>query len=311
MSLGRPKLLITNNHEDYTGGGTYVMMILNILKRYYDIYTDKNLNYYLNSQTPWNLQPDEIGQFERGIEIDLHVYADYHGWTPPLGKKNIQIIYYPLNKKMDGWDQFFVLNEYCLAESNRLYPGRGHIVSPYFRSTDFYILPKKNQAINIGHYFIDPDGHSKNQHFVINWFRQQTQFETLILHGKLTHSDYFNFLVELVGDDPRIQIKYNRSQEEIRHDLAQSLAMIHAIGYGRDDLAQTEHFGLVAVEALLSGCQPFVHDSGGCRDIAGVIPYRDFDQISMPRVDPQSLKQLGENYNMGLTQQQILKVLHE
>ena len=29
----KPTLLITNDHRDITGGGTYVMMILNILKK--------------------------------------------------------------------------------------------------------------------------------------------------------------------------------------------------------------------------------------------------------------------------------------
>ena len=311
MTGQRPKLLITNNHEDYTGGGTYVMMIVNILKRYYDIYTDKNLDYYLNPNTPWRLAPGEIGMLESNMPIDLHLYADYHGWTPPLGKRNIQIIYYPLDKKIDGWDTFFVLNEFCLAECNRLWPGRGHIVTPYFDSNGFYILPKKKQAINVGHYFVDPDGHSKNQHHVIHWFRNQTQFETLVLHGKLTHPDYYNFLLELADHDPRIQLKYNRPQEEIRLDLAESMAMIHAIGYGRNSPAQTEHFGLVAVEALLSGCQPIVHNSGGCRDIPGVVVYNDFSEIRLINANPQALREIGCTFNEDYTHKQILKVLHE
>ena len=58
--MTRKNLLITNNHEDYTGGGSYVMMILNVLKKYYDIYTDKNVGYYHHPRTPWKLQPDEI-----------------------------------------------------------------------------------------------------------------------------------------------------------------------------------------------------------------------------------------------------------
>ena len=257
------------------------------------------------------MSPGEIKLFSGNVDIDLHLYADYHGWVQPLGKRNIQIIYYPLQKRTDGWDKFFVLNNFCLAEANKLYPGRGHIVTPYFDDSNFYLLPKKRQVINIGHYFIEEDQHSKNQHFVIDWFQKQNYYESLILHGKLTHPDYYNFLVQIINNDPRIQINYNKTQDVIRADLAQSMIMVHAIGYGRTNPAQTEHFGLVAVEALLSGCQPIVHNSGGCKDIPGVITYNDFSEIPViSETDPLKLREIGQTFNTSITEQQILKALN-
>jgi glycosyltransferase involved in cell wall biosynthesis len=311
MTVSLPTLLITNRHQDYTGGGNYVMLILNILKKYYKIYVDSNVNYYTNPQTPWFMNSDEVHLYQKNIDIDLHLYADYNGWTAPLGKRNVQIVYYPLNKKVLGWNKFFVLNKFCLTAIQNLYTGQAHIITPYIKQDNFYISQKKNQLINIGHYFIEADGHSKNQHYVIEWFKQQDQFDSLILHGKLTHTDYYHLLEDLIDDDGRIKLKFNRPQNEIAFDLSESKALIHAMGYGRTNPAQTEHFGLVAVEALLSGCQPIVHNSGGCKDIPGVIKFDEFTDISSISCDPIKLRLLGEQFNEKLTEQQLLEALNE
>ena len=41
----------------------------------------------------------------------------------------------------------------------------------------------------------------------------------------------------------------------------------------------TEHFGIVAIEAMASGCQPIVHNSGGCKDIDGVWVWNNFEDM--------------------------------
>lgn len=304
-------LLISNQHKDYTGGGSYVMMVLNILKKHYRIVTFDHTPYYVNPQTPFALAADEIELANSSMDFDLHLYADYRGWTQPLGNTNIQLIYYPIEKNVTGWNNFFCLNQFCLTQTQNLYQGKSSIISPYFNQNKFYILPKKNQVINVGQYFYEQDGHSKNQHLVIEWFKNQTKFETLILHGKIVSDNYYSYLKTLTQDDPRIILKGNKSSDEIKLDLAESLIMVHAIGYGRTDPAQTEHFGLVAVEALLSGCQPYVHDSGGCKDLDGVMVYQTFSEISTPNLSPLELRKKASVYNIDNTESQLLQAINE
>lgn len=306
----KPKLLITNDHRDITGGGTYVMMILHILRKHYQLYTDSDVNYYSRENTPWKLNPHEMHKFNGYFVPDVHLYCSYRGWTPPLGKKNIQITFFPQDKITIGWDKFFVLNDFCAAACNVVWGNKNHIVTPCFNDADYYIANKSNTVINIGQYFYEPDGHSKNQHLIIKWFKNQKTATKLICHGVTTNLQYYNHLRKISEDDPRIQIKGNATQKEVRKDLAEAKYMIHAIGYGRTNPAQVEHFGLVAVEALLSGCQPIVHNSGGCKDIPGVITYNQFDDIALLDTEPVKIREFGAMFNSKNTEQQILKALN-
>lgn len=308
--MTKPTLLISNYHEDFTGGGTYVMMILNVLKKYYELYTDKNVEYYYNQYTPHKLNPGEIKLADSSQSFDLHLLAHYRGWVPPRGKRNVQITYYPLQKDITGWDSFFVLNNFCLYVANKFYSIPKHIITPYYDASGFYISDKTVDLINIGHYFIESDGHSKNQHIIIEWFKRQPNLGKIIFHGGLTNPNYFRYLLDISKDDPRIVLKYNRTQEEIRKDLSDSRYLIHAIGYKRTAPEQTEHFGLVAVEALLSGCQPIVHNSGGCPDIPGVICYNDFSDIQLLETNPERLRTFGSRFNIKKTEDQLVKALN-
>lgn len=310
MEYIMPSLLISNNHEDYTGGGTYVMMILNILKKYYTLYTDKNVHYYTAHNTPWKLNPGEIQLAPSSLVPDIHLFANYWGWIQPRGKQNIQIIYYPQPKKIEGWNKFFALNDFCKEVIDKLYSTDSHIITPYFDSSGFYVKEKKKTIINIGQYFIDPDGHCKNQHAIAEWFKKQEDFDNLIFHGKMTHPNYYRHVVNAAKGDPRIIVKADRSQAEIREDLSTSKYMVHAIGLGRTDPSQTEHFGLVAVEALLSGCQPIVHNSGGCKDIPGVLSYNNLSDITFPETDPEALRKIGLEFSIDSTEKQLLKAIH-
>ena len=76
--------------------------------------------------------------------------------------------------------------------------------------------------------------------------------------------------------------------------------LIHANGYGRSDPAQTEHFGIVAIEAMLSGVQPIVHNSGGCREIEGVWTWDNWDDLThliQRATNPVQLREFGKAYN--------------
>jgi glycosyltransferase involved in cell wall biosynthesis len=310
--MKKPTLLVSNDHKDKTGGGTYVMMVLNILKKHYKIFSDGDTDYYSETETPWKFASNEIESFNNSFVPDLHLYASYRGWIKPKSKKNVQIIFYPIDKELTGWNQVISLNNYVIEPSRSKWNVKADIVEPYFEFDKFNVSEKEDTLINIGNYFFENDGHSKNQHLVIGWFKKQTKLKKLICHVMISNQQYFNELLRLSKDDNRITLKNNCTQEEIRSDLSKSKYMLHAIGYGRTDPAQTEHFGLVAVEALLSGVQPVVHRSGGCKNIPGVITYDRFDEIMLPEnTDINSLRAYGHKFNIQNSEIQLMKVLYE
>jgi glycosyltransferase involved in cell wall biosynthesis len=310
--MSKPTLLISNDHQDKTGGGTHVMMMLNILKKHYKIFVQGAVDYYCYSDTPWKLEAGEIHAYDGSFIPDVHLYASFRGWTQPLGKKNVQIIFYPIDKVLTGWDQVIGLNNFVIEASRLNWSVKADIVEPYFNFDKFYISEKEDSVINIGNYFFEDDGHSKNQHLVIGWFKKQKKLKKLICHGMISSQLYYDELLRLSEDDNRIIIKNNCMQDEIKNDLSKAKYMLHAIGYGRTNPAQTEHFGLVAVEALLSGVQPVVHHSGGCKDIPGVLTYDRFDEIQLPETtDTDSLRAYGHQFSIQNSENQLMKALYE
>lgn len=310
--MNKPTLLINNDHQDKTGGGTYVMMIINILKKHYTLFSAGDTDYYSNTDTPWKLDATEIQTCNNSFVPDLHLYASYRGWIEPKGKNNVQIIFYPIEKELTGWNQVISFNNYVIEPSRSKWNVKSNIVEPYFDFDKFYVSEKENTIINIGNYFFENDGHSKNQHLVIGWFKNQKNLKKLVCHGMISNQLYFDELVRISKDDNRIILKNNSTQEEIRSDLSKSKYMLLAIGYGRNDPAQTEHFGLVAVEALLSGVQPVVHHSGGCKDIPGVLTYDRFDEIQLPEnTDTNSLIAFGHQFSIKNSESQLMKALYE
>jgi glycosyltransferase involved in cell wall biosynthesis len=285
------------------------MMILNILRNHFDLYTDTDVEYYSRENTPWKLNLGEMRQADFSFSPDVHLYASYRGWVAPKGKKNIQITYFPQDKNIAGWDNLFVLNEFCVEACRQFWNVEGSIVTPFFNEHDYYVTEKKNTVINIGHYFYEQDGHSKNQHMLIEWFKNQDRADKLICHGMVSNIEYYEYLRRMAEGDSRIEIKGNSTQAEIRKDLAEARYMIHAMGYGRTSPAQVEHFGLVVVEALLSGCQPIVHNSGGCKDIPGVITFDQFSDIVLADTDPTKIIEFGLMFNVKNTEQEILKAI--
>lgn len=309
--MTKPTLLVSNDHRDKTGGGTYVMMILNILKKYYMIFVQGDVEYYSDADTPWRLSANEVNFYDNSFAPDLHLYASYRGWIEPKGKKNVQVVFYPIEKQITGWGQVISLNSYVVEPCRSKWNVKADIVEPYFEFDKFYSSEKEEILINIGNYFFENDGHSKNQHLVISWFKNQTKLQKLICHGMVANPLYFDELLRITKDDSRIILKQNCTQEEIRSDLSKSKYMLHAIGYGRSDPAQTEHFGLVAVEALLSGVQPVVHRSGGCKDIPGVMTYDSFADIQLPEsINVESLINYGQRFNIQNSENQLMKALH-
>jgi len=137
----------------------------------------------------------------------------------------------------------------------------------------------------------DPEklsGHSKNQHLLIAAFRTLPKELPWSLHlagSVLSEGDkaYLEVCRRLAVGDPRIRFYPMASREEL-HDLyARAKVAVFAMGYGRTDPAEVEHYGIAAEKALLSGCYTIVHGSGGSPEFADEVWHQPYDLSTLMR----------------------------
>lgn len=277
------RIVIDNRHMDYSGGGEHVRMIISLLSNFGDIYVIKNPNFYSGnnfSSTNINTTPK---RYNYNFIPDLFVYIDYRGHVSPIGRVNAQICFYGIDKKVSNYDYALCINDFVARSVSKNWANVCPIViPPYYDHTLYRIGVKEKRLINIGNFFIESDGHSKNQHLLIDWFLGSGLSEdgwVFDFFGFKNNDDYFNSLIRKVGKCNSINLYPNAAREDMLSSLSSSRFLIHAMGLGRTKPEQTEHFGLVAVESLLSGCRPIVHLSGGCPEIKGTLHYSELNQI--------------------------------
>jgi SAM-dependent methyltransferase len=302
--LTKPTLLLSNHHRDFSGGGQAVLQMLYLMQDHFDIYVDHDISAYC----PNKLLDDPDFRHPKIAPLDLvpsvHLLAHYRGWEAPRGDVNIQLCFFPVEKKIDGWDLGLVVHDFVARAVRAEWQIPSVTVPPFFDHSEYAVSKKSNTCITIGNYFLEQDGHSKNQHLIIDWFKENATrlgLERLILHGFPADPNYVQSLREKIIGDSRIELFCAAPSEQVRADLSLASWLIHAIGYGRTKPEQTEHFGMVAVEALLSGAQPLVHFSGGCPEIFGVKHWADFGELSAIiesgyKVPPQTLREYGAIY---------------
>lgn len=314
--LNKLKLLVSNDHPDHSGGGNYFMMILSLLKDYVEFYVDDHLDYYSDPSTLHAFSKEEIHPVDSSFVPDLHLYASYRGWMKPRSSNAIQVCYYPIKKKIDGWN---TMNAWVARQISLQWKKSTFVVSPFYENSNFHVTNKENTCITIGNYFYGKNKHSKNQHLIIEWFEKNKQvlnLKELILHGFILDQSYYDKLHLLAKSNVNIRIHNASPKEQILQDLAKSKYLIHAMGLGRNTsftrllnplglyrarIPEVEHFGLIAVEALLSGCLPIVHNSGGCPEIEGTMIYENLCEInqiikSNPQPNVDSLVFYGKKY---------------
>ena len=261
-------LLIKNRHQDNAGGGRHAFQIAEIAAEFYEVefessYIDTELTGYEQRE----FRSPSAGQ------PDVFMVFDHHSETPPEGKVNIHFCYFPgPGSAYQDYDFVIANSDYTKTHVEARWGKPCFVVNPYVDIDDYTIGPKRDLILSVGSYFLEADGHSKNQHLVLEWFIQQGLYEKymLIMTGFVVHKTFFEHLQALAAPYPNITVLASVSHEQLQRLYAMSAFLISATGYARDNPAQTEHFGYIAVEAMAAGCQPLVHNSGGCRDIPGV-----------------------------------------
>lgn len=134
-------------------------------------------------------------------------------------------------------------------------------------------IPKKEDIaiISIGRF--NGKGRSKRQDVIINAFLslldQVDTKLTLHLAGYVQDKTYLAQLKKQAGGFP-VQFYENVSEEKKKELLQKSIIYVHACGYQIDEEQEpenTEHYGIVVVEAMAQGCIPLVVGKAGPAEI--------------------------------------------
>lgn len=299
-------------HNDYSGGGRYCLQLAYALSKYFDVYMSRfDSNDSILTGMEFNIR-----QYRNDFVPDLFIAASHWGNIEPKGKLNACVCYFPLEQARESlrkYDFAISICDYADRYQKTMWGLPSIVINPYIRMDDFHIAAKDNLIVCVGNYFHEEDGHSKNQHLVLKWFVENGLFKDyeLIFTGFVGNRQFYDYLVRKSGRYPNVRVLSSVSFRELADLYSRAKYLVHAIGYRRKLPHQTEHFGYVAVEAMASGCQPIVHNSGGCKDIEGVRIWNDFEEIlgRMTDPDPFMLRELSKKYSFEVVLENQIRKL--
>lgn len=131
---------------------------------------------------------------------------------------------------------------------------------------------KDRIVLGVGRFF--RGGHSKNQHVLIEAFRElnETGWELHLVGGADQSRSTAEYLAELAraASDLPLRLHVNARAEELEDLYDRGALFWHATGFGQDAKRhpeRLEHFGLATVEAMAYGAVPLVFPAGGQTEV--------------------------------------------
>jgi GT2 family glycosyltransferase/glycosyltransferase involved in cell wall biosynthesis len=224
--------------------------------------------------------------------VDIFITMGNEVYPPvePVGKINIHHCQFPFPPESQTNEQVSRLNKIDYVVVNSEYT-KGHylqaaqsvgfnnlkvvVISPPI--SDLPVREKEknqNQILSVGRFFVH--GHSKNQHMLINAFRNlliKHPDATLVLAGGLApgpvHREYLDMCRDLAKDLP-VTFQIDAERDDISALMESSSIYWHGAGFEVDPELfpeRCEHFGISLVEAMGSRVIPVVVGNGGPDEI--------------------------------------------
>ncbi len=272
-------LYFDTNHIDLVGGGGLALYNLSVaLQELFDVSLSEPWNSEMAKYEFLNLpiRPFRIGKPDK---IDVYLASKYAEQVVPTGGVNIFYCLYPRHAwNMDRYQKILTLSEYSRRAIREVWKRDSEIlIGGSFYPTYRMKEPKENMFLSCSRFFMEGDpeslsGHSKNQHIQIAAFRTLAKDLpwTLTLAGSVLgegDQKYLDVCRKLAAGDPRIKFEPMVTADELRVLYGRAKVFLHAMGYGRKDPAEVEHYGICVEKALISGCRSIVHFSGGAPEL--------------------------------------------
>lgn len=157
------------------------------------------------------------------------------------------------------------------------------VVAPYVDTRDFRpvtVSKKEKLILNVGRFFSHAQSNSKRQDVLIEAFEKLLAtyrwkgWHLALLGNVDPNPDSQAYLEKLrkLATGLSVSIHTDLSYDELRAFYGRASIYWHAAGYEVDEKTHpenTEHFGITTLEAMASGCIPFVVPKGGQPEIVG------------------------------------------
>lgn len=260
------KVLIGNFHNGNFGGGEfYTYQVAKAISGFAEILFGQEPNKSIWASNPF-LRISSYRVWNGVEEVDAYLNFDhFKTLVCNTAKRNVLGVFFPNQEhKVADYNDVVAICPYSAKYVKEFWGKEAKVCQPY--SKDYKPGEKvKNTILSVGNFFREKDGHSKNQHVLIDAFKKLGQGWKLTLVGSVVNTEYVADL-EKQAKGLDVEIIPNAPEGVKDKLLASSEFYWHANGYGRTSPYQTEHFGIAPEEALKSGCLTYVHDSGGAKD---------------------------------------------
>ena len=290
------KVLFEGNHHHIFGGGEN--MTFGVIKMLNDMYDGLEVDIDTTKIDIKKGFDIDLGTLEpkSGRENDLYVCISHFSLPNPEGKKSIAVVFYPQydwTEDIKKYDKVVAISKYSADAIKQKWGVDAVIIPPSLDTHKFGTSKKKNQIISVGRFFWQPAGNNKNQHILIKAFSQMPRDWKLILVGSVQNDKYFNTLKKM-AKGLNVEFIHEIPFDGLVDLYAESKLFWSATGYGSDIPSSQEHFGMVAVEALASGCRTLVYNGGGMKEINGVETWDTIDDLVKLSLDdkPYDIKAL-------------------
>lgn len=303
-STAKIGVYITHTHI-HGGGENHTFKTLQILGKLYPNQVE------VASSELWAIDPKEFGIELKGIK-KVDKLADHYPTFlnishfelhEPIGDRNYVWIYYPQYDWKDKLKPFKLITQskFIQDEIKTKWGLESQLAYPPCDISQFYIGKKENIILNVGRFFKVDGGNNKNQEFLIEAFKQMPPGWRLILIGSVQNEEYFKQLADSAKGF-NVEFKHDITFEELTELYSRSKIYWHAAGYGTKEPSCQEHFGMVAVEALASGCQTLVYNGGGMAQIDGVKIWQNKSDLLVKtlavRTKPEELREYTKKYSI-------------
>jgi glycosyltransferase involved in cell wall biosynthesis len=229
---------------------------------------------------------------------DVFIHCSHFSAFPPIGKLNYAVSLFPKKElKPVGYDGVIAICEYSAFWTQRYWDIESFVLHPAIDASLYVSGAKRKKIVSVGHFFEESDGHSKNQHILVEAFSGLPEYEFVLLGNAAGDDETYLRKVRKLAQGKNVRIETNKTSDFIKAELSSSTHLWHGNGYQRTDPGQTEHFGIIVLEALASGVVPIVHKSGGAPEIAGITWDTPSD---LPRLtlENQFVPELDEKYTI-------------
>ncbi|MCZ8173020.1 MAG: glycosyltransferase, partial [Brevundimonas sp.] len=307
----RRSACIYNSYFSTMGGGEkHALDLANILSEEFDVYIASETDFCLDELSKYfnvdlknarKIVSTNIDSHFTSI-FDVFVNCTFRSNLASYARHSLYVVSFPhrdVDLSIIERYQFLHNSNYTKRWAEIFWgEHRSCVLLPILGQTDNPIsltpVRKQREILSVGRF--TPDGHCKNQHLIVEAFKQFVALDPshqdwrLRLIGSCNWRDarareYLDWL-KAIATGLNVSIEENVGREQLADAYASAAIYVHATGVGLelDEPELHEHFGISSFEAMMNGCLPVVYAEGGpaeqVENLPGALTYHSAAELA-------------------------------